>query len=155
MKVREAGLEKRIILTGSIKHAKMPVYLSLADCGVAPFDTSKHLPLRTAGFFWSPLKIFEYMAMGLPTVTADLPPLNQIIRPGQEGALFTEGDPTDLARSLREILAPDQTAAQSRAAMGHSARERVTQDFSWKAHCRSLNDLIDELAVKDVEFARK
>jgi glycosyltransferase involved in cell wall biosynthesis len=144
-KVREAGLENRIILTGAIKHDQMPLYLSLADCGVAPFDTSKHPPLRAAGFFWSPLKIFEYMAMGLPTVTADLPPLNQIIRPGQEGALFREGDPADLARALREILAPSPTAAQTRATMGRSARASVIQNFSWEAHCRSLDDIIRQL----------
>ncbi len=144
-KVRAASLEKRIILIGAIKHEQMPAYLALADCGVAPFDTSKHPPLRTAGFFWSPLKIFEYMAMGLPTVTADLPPLNEIIRPGQEGALFQEGDPTDLARAIREMLAPDPVTAETRAVMGRSARARVSQNFSWEAHCRSLDGLIQEL----------
>ncbi len=143
--VKAAGLEKRILLTGPINHDQMPLYLSLADCGVAPFDTSKHLPLRAAGFFWSPLKIFEYMALGLPTVTANLSPLNQIIRPGQEGALFQEGDPADLARVLGEILAPDPQAATLRTAMGHSARLRVTQNFSWAAHCRSLNGLIQTM----------
>ncbi len=144
-KVKAYGLEKRIILTGAINHERMPTYLSLADCGVAPFDTSKHPPLRAAGFFWSPLKIFEYMALGLPTVTVDLPPLNQIIRPGQEGALFEEGDPASLADALTKILAPGPVAAWERRRMGLSARERVTQEFSWAAHCRSLDKLIQEL----------
>lgn len=148
--VEAAGLSKRIILTGAIPHEKMPLYLSLADCGVAPFDTSKHLPLRAAGFFWSPLKIFEYMAMSLPTITADLPPLNSIIRPGLEGALFQEGDATDLARALREMLAPTSAMAQARAAMGQSARQRVVREFSWVAHCRSLDGLIEELASSEL-----
>lgn len=144
-RVQAAGLTQRIIMTGVIRHEEMPLYLSLADCGVAPFDTSKHAPLRAAGFFWSPLKIFEYMALGLPTVTADLPPLNQIIRPGQEGALFKEGDSADLARVLGELLAPGPTAAQARAAMGQSSRARVTQHYSWAAHCQSLDSLIQQL----------
>jgi len=144
-KVAAYGLEKRVILTGKIKHERMPTYLSLADCGVAPFDTSKHPPLRAAGFFWSPLKIFEYMALGLPTVTPDLPPLNQIIRPGEEGALFKEGDPQSLADALQEILAPGAVAAWERRRMGQSARNRVSREFSWEAHCHSLDQLIQEL----------
>jgi alpha-maltose-1-phosphate synthase len=154
-KVRETGLEKRIILTGAVNHERMPAYLSAADCGVAPFDTSKHPPLQAAGFFWSPLKIFEYMAMNLPTVTVDIPPLNQIIRPGQEGALFTEGDPADLARALGEILTPGQIAAQLRTTMGQSARQRVIQNFSWKAHCDSLDTLIKEITAKDYQLIQK
>ena len=41
--------------------------LAAADIGVAPFDLGAHAPLAL-GFYWSPLKIFEYMAAGLPVV---------------------------------------------------------------------------------------
>ena len=143
--IGQAGLQKRIIMTGSLPNAQMPLYLSLADCGVAPFDTSKHLPLRAAGFFWSPLKIFEYMAMNLPTITPNLPPLSEIIRPRQEGLLFKEGDAVDLAGVLAELLKPEM--AQARLAMGTSARARVVEHYSWAAHSRALNDLIKELCA--------
>ncbi len=143
--VEAAGLSRRIILTGVIPHQQIPGYLALADCGLAPFDTSKHLPLRTAGFYWSPLKIFEYMAMALPTITANLPPLNDIIRSGLEGGLFREGDPDDLAAAIQELLGPGLEAAQRRATMGASARQRVIQNYSWAQHCRSLDRLIQDL----------
>ncbi len=146
MLVKERGLEKRILTPGPIEHARIPLYLALADCGVAPFDTSRHLPLRYAGFFWSPLKIFEYMAMQLPTLTIDIPPLNQIIRPNQEGLLFKEGDISDLARALRELLAPGEAAAQKRHTMGLAARARVVEKFSWAAHCKALDQLIQKLS---------
>jgi glycosyltransferase involved in cell wall biosynthesis len=152
-RIKERGLEKRILTPGSIEHSNIPTYLALADCGVAPFDTSRHLPLRHAGFFWSPLKIFEYMAMELPTITIDIRPLNQIIQPGHEGLLFKEGDVADLARALKELLAPGAEAAIRRQAMGHSARRRVVEHFSWAAHCRSLDKLIAELTGRP-EVAR-
>ena len=41
----------------------MPACLAAADIGVAPFDVAAHGPLAL-GFYWSPLKIFEYMAAG-------------------------------------------------------------------------------------------
>jgi glycosyltransferase involved in cell wall biosynthesis len=146
--VTTAGLAERIIMLGAITYDRMPLYLSLADCGVAPFDTSKHPPLREAGFYWSPLKIFEYMALELPTVTPDIKPLNQIIRPGYEGMLFPEGDTKALARTIAAMLAPDEAMAAKRKAMGVSARARVSELYSWEAHCISLDKLMAELAVK-------
>ncbi|MEI6043535.1 MAG: glycosyltransferase family 4 protein [Chloroflexota bacterium] len=149
--VRQHGLEERILTPGAVAHSKIPLYLALADCGVAPFDTSKHLPLRHAGFFWSPLKIFEYMAMKLPTITIDLPPLNQIIRPGQEGLLFKEGDVSDLAQRLQELLAPGAEAEHCRETMGRLARQRVVEHFSWASHVRALDRLIAELTSPAVK----
>jgi len=146
--IKERSLQKRILTPGPIEHLKIPLYLALADCGVAPFDTSRHLPLRHAGFFWSPLKIFEYMAMQLPTITINLPPLDQIIRPGQEGLLFREGDANDLALVLKELLAPDPSAAVRRQAMGLSARQRVVQNFSWAAHSYQLSIISERLLTK-------
>jgi glycosyltransferase involved in cell wall biosynthesis len=138
--VKDTGLDNRIIMLGAITYDRMPLYLALADCGVAQFDTSKHAPLREAGFYWSPLKLFEYMALGLPTITTDIKPLNQIIRPGCEGLLFPEGDVPALARAILALLAPAMT--EKRQIMGQSARERVVAHYSWQAHCVALDKII-------------
>ena len=61
-----------------------------ADIGVAPYDTPRLAQLRL-GFYWSPLKIFEYMASGLPTVTIPRPPLTEIVRDGRGGAALPGG----------------------------------------------------------------
>ncbi len=143
--VQEAGLESWVRLTGPIKYAEMPTYLSLADCGVAPFDTSRHAPLREAGFFWSPLKIFEYMAMALPTITPDLRPLNEIVRPSLDGFLYPEGDAPALAAMLQTALAggPQNTVRLQQ--MGLAARARVVEKYSWAAHGAALDSLIRPL----------
>ena len=146
--IKVAGLEKRIILTGPVPYQRMPLYLSLADCGVAPFDTSKHVPLREAGFYWSPLKIFEYMALGLPSIVPDFRPLNEIIRPQQEGVLFREADSADLCRALLELLSPDPAATALRQQMGQSARTRVVEKYSWRSHCLSLDEIMQQLTNK-------
>ncbi|NWJ44242.1 MAG: glycosyltransferase family 4 protein [Chloroflexi bacterium] len=141
--VVDSGLTERVILTGAISYQKMPLYLSLAHAGVAPFDTSKHAPLREAGFYWSPLKIFEYMALALPSIVPDFRPLNEIIRQGQEGLLFREGAAKDLARAILELLSPDNILERER--MGVSARNRVVESFSWRSHCLCLDEVIKQL----------
>jgi alpha-maltose-1-phosphate synthase len=128
----------RFIFAGGVPYEQVPAYLARASVAVAPFDTAAHPALRAAGFFWSPLKVFEYMAAGLPVVTTDLEPLRRIVRPGREGLLFPEGDVAALARALAQLI--DGPAAAR--AMGESARARVVARFSWERHCRELERVL-------------
>jgi starch synthase len=111
-----------------------------ADIGVAPYDTSRLAQLQL-GFFWSPLKIFEYMASGLPTVTVPRPPLTDIVREGQEGRHAREADPIELAR----VLAGLADEPDARARMGLAARERVVARYSWARHCEQLERVLQGL----------
>ena len=139
----EWGLpEGRFVFTGPQPHDRVPLLLGLADIGVAPFDLSVHAPLRTFGFYWSPLKVFEYMAMGLPVITVDVPPLNSIVREGQEGLLYPSGDVDALKTALSKL----EGDAEMRRRMGASARERVVEHYSWQAHCEALDGILREIA---------
>lgn len=121
-----------IRFTGAIAHTLLPACLSQADIGVAPFDPVKHAPLRL-GFYWSPLKIFEYMAVGLPVVAPSLPRLHRLIEHEREGLLYDAQDPRGIDQALIRLADPDL-----RRQMGAAARARVVRDFSWEAHCRAL-----------------
>lgn len=125
-----------IQFTGALPHAQMPAILAAADVGVAPFDVTAHAPLML-DFYWSPLKIFEYMASGLPVVAPDIARLHRIITPGTEGVLYDARDPDGLAQALEKLADPDV-----RASIGKAARERVVRDFGWDVHCRDLANAI-------------
>ncbi len=115
--------------------------LAHAHIGVAPFDPSKHAPLRL-GFYWSPLKIFEYMAVGLPVVAPALPRLARLIEHGREGLLYSTEDARGLDRAIQDLADPEL-----RKKMGAAARARVVRDFSWEAHCRALGARLQALGV--------
>jgi len=126
---------------GCLPYARMPELVASADVGVAPYDTRRLRQLRL-GFYWSPLKIFEYMASGLPTVTIRVPPLDEIVREEHEGLHFDEGDAAHLARVL-ERLAGD---ASLRARLGSQARARVVERYSWARHCEQIEDVLRKIA---------
>jgi alpha-maltose-1-phosphate synthase len=128
----------RFTFTGAVPYEDVPRLLAGAVVGVAPFNTAPHPALRAAGFFWSPLKVYEYMAAGLPVVTADIQPLNQIVRDGQEGALFREGDVAGLAEAIGRLLDAPDTAES----IGRRARERVVDRYSWAQHCAELERIM-------------
>ena len=126
-------------LLGRIPYEDMPEVTASADVSVAPYDRSKLRSLEL-GFFWSPLKIFEALASGLPTITLDMAPLNEIVRKNQEGVFFRENDPADLARVIGS-LADDRDRRQ---AMGRKAYERAPR-FSWEAHAAQIESILGGL----------
>jgi glycosyltransferase involved in cell wall biosynthesis len=122
-----------VTFTGALPHRVLPAALAAADIGVAPFDTMRHGPLRL-GFYWSPLKIFEYMAVGLPVVAPALPRLTRLVGHDQEGMLYSPEEPRGLDQAILRLGDP---AVRER--LGANARARVIREFSWTAHCEQLD----------------
>jgi len=125
--------------TGALPHDQLPAALAAAQIGVAPFDPARHAPLQLA-FYWSPLKVFEYMATGLPVVAPALPRLERLVRHGEEGLLYDPEDPRGLDRAIAELADP-----ALRARLGAAARARAVRDFSWEAHCAALDQRLRDL----------
>jgi len=130
---RAASAVPGIQFTGALAHDRLPAALASAQIGVAPFDPGRHAPLQLA-FYWSPLKVFEYMAAGLPVVAPALPRLQRLVRDGEEGLLYDPEDPRGLDRAIAALVDP-----ALRARLGAAARARVVRDFSWDAHCAALD----------------
>jgi glycosyltransferase involved in cell wall biosynthesis len=127
---------------GAVPYAGMPAVVAACDVGVAPYDTARLRQLRL-GFYWSPLKIFEYMASGLPTITVPRAPLDRIVRDGEEGLLVREADPDALAAAIARLA--DDPALRRR--LGDNARRRVVDAYSWDRHCAQLEALFARLVA--------
>lgn len=125
---------------GRLPYDEMPALVASADVGVAPYDTAR-LGQLALGFYWSPLKIFEYMACGLPTITIPKAPLTEIVREDREGLHAREGDPAALAEAV-VALAGDPAR---RARLGESARARVVERYSWARHCEQLEAILSRI----------
>ncbi len=139
-----AGLEQsvrdqsapHIVFTGAVPYRDVPLHLAIADVAVAPFVPSLHPPLQHFGFYWSPLKIFEAMAMGLPVVTTAVSPLTEIVF--GTGMAVPEGNRSALAGAMTDLLCDPQR----RATLGAEGRARVVSEWSWEAHCRHLDAIM-------------
>jgi glycosyltransferase involved in cell wall biosynthesis len=140
-RIARSGLDA-ITLTGPIPHADMPAALAAADIGAAPFDVEAHRPLAHT-FFWSPLKIFEYMASGLPVVAPDLPRLRAIVGADEGGVLYDPKNPVGLARALERLADADL-----RGALAQGARHRAVSLFSWDTHARRLVDALEAVGAE-------
>lgn len=125
-----------VLITGAISHERMPAILACADIGVAPFNLRAHAPL-SLGFYWSPLKIFEYMATGLPVVAPAVDRIPALVENGREGVLYDPRVKDALADTLLKLSDP-----VLRKTLGVAARARALRDYSWSAHCKALEEAI-------------
>lgn len=129
----EAAGVPNVVFTGALPHDRMPAALGSAHIGVAPFDLGAHKAL-SLGFYWSPLKIFEYMAAGLPVVAPSAARIPTLVEHEREGLLYDPSDNTALAHALERL-----TDRQLRERLGAAARERAVREYSWRAHCEALD----------------
>lgn len=86
-------------------------------------------------------KLFEYVALGIPAVVADLPTLREHFT-DNEVLFFRAGDIGSLAEALLES-ARDPGAAQTRA---EAARRRY-EAYRWPVSARRYVELLDRLAA--------
>ncbi len=110
-----------VTFTGHIAHLKIPTLLSAADILVYPAPSSTH-PFYQRDT--SPLKIFEYMAAGKPIVTADLPPLHDVL----DDTMVTfcaPGDSKALAQAILLVL-NDMEGSRYKAKLARSHIEKFT-----------------------------
>lgn len=84
--------------------------------------------------YHSPLKIYEYMAMGKPIVASAFADARTAIRDGETGFLFGGGDKDDLKRALADAYRSRGELPE----MGREARRDAVELHSWTARVRAL-----------------
>ncbi|MCL4847495.1 MAG: glycosyltransferase [Acidobacteria bacterium] len=104
---------ERFVAPGQVPPADVPTWLAAFDVGTLPFPDTRHFAECA-----SPLKLFEYLAAGLPVVASRLPSLIEPMADGR-AALFVEADD---AAAMATALATLYRDPARRARMGEASR---------------------------------
>jgi glycosyltransferase involved in cell wall biosynthesis len=122
---KEYGVSDKMHLLGRKLPAEVPRILVESDVAVAPY------PARDFGF--SPLKLFEYMACGIPIVCSDLPSTREIVENDRNGLLVPPEDKDSLAEAIVRILIDNNLGRR----LSVEGLRRVSS-FSWKESTKKL-----------------
>jgi glycosyltransferase involved in cell wall biosynthesis len=122
-------------VTGAVTHARVPALLATASIGLAPYAAD------APGYF-SPLKLFEYLAAGLAVVAGGIPGVREIVCP-EQAVLVRPGDPEELAAVVSELAGDERR----RARLGVSGRRLVAERHTWDARAGRILELVSDLRL--------
>jgi glycosyltransferase involved in cell wall biosynthesis len=141
-RIQSEGLEGRFVFTGAVDYTSVPRWLQRAEVCIAPFRPSSHDASRGV-FTLDPLKVFEYLALGKPTVTTETDNIGALLGHEKELLLVREGDAAGFARAIERLL-DDPAGAIT---MARAGREKVLERHTWAAHAAHLHQLFEELVA--------
>nr|WP_159432983.1 glycosyltransferase family 4 protein [Thiohalospira halophila] len=132
---------------GHRAHHDLPAMMAECHVLVAPY--LEKVSVQGGGGdvarWMSPLKLFEYMAMARPIVSADLPVLREVLREDENALLAAPGDAADWARAL-ERLRDDPELARH---LGEQARADYERHHTWDARAGHILAELRRLEVID------
>ncbi len=127
------GLQQAVTFTGGVAHEDVPQYLAAMDVAVAPYP-----PLDE--FYYSPIKLFEYMAAGRAVVASRIGQVAEIVVDGVTGLLYEPGDRAALVNCLRRL----QRDAALRNELGRRA-SAACSEHTWSQNASRVIDWVNPL----------
>lgn len=119
-------LGARITFHGAVAPADVPIHLRRFDIAVAPYPAGPN--------YFSPLKIYEYLAAGVPTVASSVGSIPELLAGTDAGILVAPDDIAELTSALQTLL----NDPVRRRRMGQAARAEAIARHSWESRCRDI-----------------
>lgn len=126
------GVRDRVLFLGAVPPVRRFEVIGAADVCLLPLTKTS-----IASRYTSPLKLFEYMAMGKPVVASDLDSIREVLTDGEDALLVPAADPQALACGVRRVLG-DLAFAER---LGRAAKARAA-DFGWDARAKRMLDFM-------------
>jgi glycosyltransferase involved in cell wall biosynthesis len=130
---RRLGLKEAVTLVGSVPHEEVPRYLSVIDVAVAPYPVLED-------FYYSPLKLYEYMAGSRAVVASRIGQVTEVVADGLTGLLYKPGDREGLIQCIRR-LRTDETLRRE---LGKNARIACSKN-TWSQSAGRVVDWVAPL----------
>ncbi|MDO6461025.1 glycosyltransferase family 4 protein [Granulosicoccaceae sp. 1_MG-2023] len=132
--IARRGLQDFVKQIDYVAHDEVPKYLSLFDYAVMTYPDFD-------GFYFSPLKMYEYMSMGIPVVSTNTGQIAAMLEAGVTGELVY---PPEAANFRDAILALHQDQAKYQR-MAEASRAEVLAKHSWLENARQVMAISEAL----------
>jgi len=127
---QELGIAARVTFTGLVARDRVPEHVAAFDVALQPAVVD----------YASPLKLFEYLALGRAVVAPRVPNLMEILVDTDNALLF---DP-DAPGALETVLERLSTDVELRERLGQAARDSIRQrGFTWRGNAQRITRLFE------------
>jgi len=121
------NLQSVVHFTGAVLPEEIPSLLGAMDTAVAPYPADLK-------FYFSPLKVVEYMAAGLPVVVSDLGQLSRLVEHGKTGLLCVPEDESAIADALERLW----RSPELRVCLGRAAKQQILTHHTWDGVAKEI-----------------
>lgn len=128
---RESSLGGSVIFSGLVPQVRVPEILAAADIAVLPY------PKLPKELWFSPLKLFEYMAAGKAIVASKAGQIATVLQDQMTGILVEPGNVPELTRALTSLC----QKPEMREGLALNARKQAVDKHSWDHYVEQLEDL--------------
>ncbi|MGD1834806.1 MAG: glycosyltransferase family 4 protein [Nitrososphaeraceae archaeon] len=128
--LNDRNLLKNTEIMSNVPRSEIPILLSSLDVAVAPYPFLEN-------FYFSPLKIYEYMAMGLPVVASRIGQISELIENEINGLLTTPGNSSEIVDAILKLYYDSKL----RKKLGINARETIVKTSTWDMVIERILDL--------------
>ena len=115
--VREMGIEKKVTFEGKVPNSIVYNYINLMDITV----------MAKSNWYGSPVKIFEYGALGKAVIAPDNGPVRDVMTHGEHG-LLVDTHVEAIAQAMREFI----QSKNLRNSLGENWQKKILAQHSWK-----------------------
>lgn len=122
----------RAVFTGTVPHHELPGHLAAMDTAVVAAEPG-------TSFHYSPLKLAEYLAAGLPVVAPAVSGLAGRLTHDGDALLVPAGDPAAIAHAVARLR--DEPATRHR--IGVAARSSAVDRWGWDHQVRRVMAALD------------
>jgi len=129
--VSSQGLSAKVVFTGRRAHSEVPSLVRLFDIAVLPDSNS----------YGSPMKIFEYMAVGAAIVAPRVGPVEEVVEEGQTGLLIEPGNGTELTDAITRLV--EDKALRKH--LSEKGRECVMDKHTWAKNAEAIENIYNNL----------
>jgi len=117
--------EDDLLFVDRVPNVRVPLWIRACDVVTLPLPSTPYFERLP-----SPMKLFEYLAAGVPIVASDLSSLREVLTHGVDAWLVEAGHPDALAAGILRVLEDEQlgralAAAAGRQALGHGWDRRA------------------------------
>jgi glycosyltransferase involved in cell wall biosynthesis len=137
------GFSKNVLLTGYVPYEQIPDYVQLMDIVLAPYP---NLPF----FYYSPVKLFEYMAAGKAVVASKIGQICEIITDGVDGILCEPGNLNEMISAIKFLL----DHSREREQIAAKARETILARHTWMHKARQWDEICNKVVEKSIRKIR-
>ncbi len=138
---KDSNLEERLIFIDPVKYNEVPPYLKLADIGIVPIANNLWFNVSM------PIKLLEYMAMGLPIIAPLTPPV-QDVTSNSDCDISVFKHATDFETQVTNIEKALNLAVSNfgKGYFSEKNREIVLKRYTWSNQAKNISDYLSSLA---------